>query len=111
MKLPKSLIKKYGISKKAWSVFKGHKTRSRGVDMARRKHYSRRRSGFGGISFKGILLGVGIGAAMSMFGVKSPLLQGAASYFVGGIPAVIGSVGVPMLLGGGLSTSNSNWYG
>jgi len=48
-KLPKALIKKYGISKKAWAVFRGskksksspklraRKTKSRGLYMARRK--------------------------------------------------------------------------
>lgn len=36
MKLPKSIIKKYGISKKAWSVFRGKK-QSREVPMARKR--------------------------------------------------------------------------
>ncbi len=39
MKLPKSIISKYGISKKAWSVFKGRKGHiGGGRHMARRKH-------------------------------------------------------------------------
>ncbi len=37
MKLPKKIIKKYGISKKAWSVFK----RSKGVRMVKRRRRSR----------------------------------------------------------------------
>lgn len=36
-KLPKSIIKKYGISKKAWSVFRGQKKSRRAPTMARRK--------------------------------------------------------------------------
>ena len=45
-KLPKSIIKKYGISKKAWAVFRGKKSKSkavktRGFKMARKKHYSK----------------------------------------------------------------------
>ena len=48
-KLPKSIIRKYGITKKAWSVFRGNKatTRKTGVKtMARRKHSSSGRSRF-----------------------------------------------------------------
>lgn len=47
-RLPKSIIKKYGISKKAWSVFRGRR-RSRAASpsgkkkMARRKTYPRSR--------------------------------------------------------------------
>jgi hypothetical protein len=42
-KLPKSIIKKYGITKKAWSVFRGtnKKIKTRGVRMARHKRYGR----------------------------------------------------------------------
>lgn len=39
-KLPKSLIKKYGISKKAWSVFRGqktNKTKNKVVNVAKKK--------------------------------------------------------------------------
>jgi hypothetical protein len=53
-KLPKSIIKKYGISKKAWKVFKSKKSSARkksksqkikGVKpMARRRRYTKRRS-------------------------------------------------------------------
>jgi len=42
-KLPKALIKKYGISKKAWSIFKSKKKTSRGETMRRK-----RKSGFFG---------------------------------------------------------------
>ena len=73
-RLPKSIIKKYGISKKAWRVFKGRKlsgrkrrrtsvtrkvsTRRGPRKMARRRTRTRRRKGFGsGIS--GQLMGAG----------------------------------------------------
>lgn len=37
MKLPKSIIKKYGITKKAWQVFRGKKTKARSKTMAKKK--------------------------------------------------------------------------
>ena len=51
--LPKSIIKKYGISKKAWAVFRGQKSKSstprtsktsRKVKKMARRRYSRKRS-------------------------------------------------------------------
>lgn len=60
-KLPKALIRKYGISKKAWSVFKGSKSKKkRSGNMARRRMSKGRRGkskGFGGIS--SALMGAG----------------------------------------------------
>lgn len=47
-KLPKSIIKKYGITKKAWSVFRGKKTKvkkSGGVRMAKRRRSGGSRGG------------------------------------------------------------------
>lgn len=56
MRLPKSLIKKYGISKKAWSVFRSrsHKAREKEVNhMARhRRHRVARAFGRARRSFK-----------------------------------------------------------
>lgn len=55
-KLPKSIIKKYGITKKAWSVFKGRKKTKSKKRASPKKTYRRkrkiakkrsRRSGFG----------------------------------------------------------------
>lgn len=42
-KLPKSIIKKYGITKKAWSVFRGTKTKTK--KSGGRKMEKKRRSG------------------------------------------------------------------
>lgn len=86
-KLPKSLIKKYGISKKAWAVFragkgksksrvrtssrKTRKTQSRGLYMAKKRRTSRSKSGFMGKVGK-ILLGVGVAAAYEVF--LSPMI-------------------------------------
>lgn len=46
MKLPKSIIKKYGISKKAWAVFRGKKSSASTSTMARRTKRKSRRGGF-----------------------------------------------------------------
>lgn len=58
-KLPKSIIKKYGISKKAWQVFKSGssktKTKTRSGTMARRKKSGYKRSS-GSIKPMNILL-------------------------------------------------------
>jgi hypothetical protein len=43
--LPKAIIKKYGISKKAWSVFRGSRKRSVGSMVKGRKRSYRRRAG------------------------------------------------------------------
>ena len=40
--LPKSIIKKYGISKKAWSVYRGQGQASRSTRKMARKRYARR---------------------------------------------------------------------
>jgi len=50
MKLSKAIIKKYGISKKAWQVARGYRTtKNRGYTMAKRKHSVSRKSGFNGL--------------------------------------------------------------
>jgi len=71
--LPKSIIAKYGISKKAWEVFRGRKAPEKGKTMAKRKRASRvrryygkakrvgRRAGaLGGISLKEIIFGAAL---------------------------------------------------
>lgn len=40
--LPKSIIKKYGITKKAWSVYRGKKTKSRSVVRVAKRRKVRR---------------------------------------------------------------------
>ena len=71
--LPKSIIKKYGVSKKAWQVYKeqkkgGRKTKSKSKKskskksggrkkVAKKKTYRRRSFGFGKISLKGAIFG------------------------------------------------------
>jgi len=73
-KLPKSIIKKYGISKKAWSVFKGKTqttTRTRGTTMARRRSYSGKRKSYSkgsNLTLKELLVGV------SAYAVARPYL-------------------------------------
>jgi hypothetical protein len=80
-KLPKSLIKKYGISKKAWAVFRGtkrtttkkHTIKTR-YNMARHKRKTRTsgmKKGFFGKATD-ILLGAGIAALYEVF--VSPMI-------------------------------------
>lgn len=47
MKLPKNLILKYGISKKAWQVFKQNKTTSRSVNTMAKKKGNFKKQGSG----------------------------------------------------------------
>lgn len=64
-KLPKSLIKKYGISKKAWSVFRGQSnSNKRRTKQMAKKRKSGRRFSSGGMKPVSILLGSGIYGAM-----------------------------------------------
>ena len=44
MRLPKSIIKKYGITKKAWAVFKGKKTTTRRVNKVAKRRRTRTRT-------------------------------------------------------------------
>src|SRR3990170_897560 len=75
--LPKSIIKKYGVTKKAWQVYRSGgsgsaRTKTRGVTMAKRR-VVRRRSG---------------GARMGgMGGLIEPIMMG----------AIYGAVGKPLL--------------
>lgn len=84
-RLPKSIIKKYGISKKAYAVFRSQRSTTtkrknkihRGVKtMARRKHYRKsHKSSSGGFGFGGalkILAGAGIAVVYEVF--VSPLI-------------------------------------
>jgi hypothetical protein len=90
--LPSSIIKKYGVSKKAWAVFRGHKSSSHrrakksGGRMVRHRFRKagRRRSG-------------GMGGLMSM---ALPLAAGAAAgYFSSSIP-VVNTLPMPDVLAG-----------
>ena len=84
-KLPKSIIRKYGISKKAWAVFRGaRKTRKtatrsrkyykRSYTMARRKRKAYRKSSGGGFFGKAsqIVIGAGVAALYEVF--VSPMI-------------------------------------
>jgi hypothetical protein len=66
-RLPKSIIKKYGISKKAWSVFRKQKTKSRGYSMAKRKRFGGKKGkGFLGKALN-VLVGAGVAALYEVF--------------------------------------------
>lgn len=73
--LPRSIIKKYGVSKKAWAVFRGTKhsaPRARGKSMVRHR-FGRKRRG-GGIG--GLLSGKGKLAGMIGMGVVGQVIAG-----------------------------------
>ena len=84
--LPKSIIKRYGISKKAWSVYRSGrstlKRASTGGNVARRKSSVRRRSsrgglgGIGNILITGAVYGVARGLIPNQY--DTPLVRGGA---------------------------------
>lgn len=102
--LPRSIIKKYGVTKKAWSVFRSGKSGStkkktkvrRNENMAKKKRYSKGR-GFGGGKLmtglykpSGILgsvvMGLGAAAVASKLPVSMPYKEEIAAGLVGGLP-------------------------
>lgn len=108
--LPRSIIKKYGVSKKAWAVFRGsnssrtsskRRKARRGGSMARRKSYRRGSSGGFGLGGMGSLVKQGAiggiaGYGAGMFGFKNPMLAGIGGLLltksiVGGAAAYLGN--------------------
>lgn len=74
-KLPKSIIKKYGISKRAWAVFRGQKTKrkaSSGVKYMKHKRHTGKKSKGGFQKVLHILGGAAIAAAYEVF--VSPMI-------------------------------------
>lgn len=124
--LPRSIIKKYGVSKKAWAVFRGtrrsRRTTTKVYTMARRGRCRRRgrigRVGLGRVtSVKNILFTLGGAFIAPRFGI-SPAIGGAAGGFMGAglAGAAVGFIGAPMvsgILGGvmGGSSSSPHLYG
>lgn len=94
MKLPKSIIKKYGISKKAWSVFRGEKKHSsKGAKTMAKKRHSKR--SFGGKSggMAGVIIGGGVYGAGRTY--LSNLVAPVTSQMPGGVLAdnlVLGAI-------------------
>lgn len=134
--LPRALIKKYGVSKKAWAVFRGTRTRrTKVVSMARR----RRRYGFsygfkrtarrygkrgenllmnglfgskipGGLIGK-VVAGFVIGKYINpMLPQMLPSQDLIAPALVGGLPALAGKVGGDILLGSSSGSSGGMVY-
>jgi hypothetical protein len=119
-RLPKHIIKKYGISKKAWAVFRGQKTTSKKVtshkrtQMARKKHFkkgSKRSLNFG--SVLKILSGAALAAAYEVF--VSPMIP-LSAMVKNIIELVIGLAlavmpGMPMIVRGfGAALATVNTY-
>lgn len=74
--LPRSIIKKYGVSKKAWAVFRGSKgTRKKksGGSMAKKK-YSKKRGLLGG-GMMSIFKSIAIGTAAGIVAPRIPVLN------------------------------------
>jgi len=91
-KLPKSIIKKYGISKKAWEIFRGHKTGTRGKTKMARKHKGKR-SGSGSGNLMGVMVGGAVYGAGRTY--LSNLVAPVTSQMPGGVLAdnlVLGAV-------------------
>jgi len=118
-KLPKSIIKKYGISKKAWAVFRGTsqriKTTSRSINLARKRSFRRASSGSGGM-LNNALKGAGAAAVTKRFLGNNDLIALVAAGYVGGMGGVVGAVltgqaAIPNLGGilGGTSSGNGGW--
>lgn len=70
-KLPKSIIKKYGISKKAWAVFRGQKkttkTATRGFKMAKKKYFGKGKGKNFLNKAMNVLIGAGVAALYEVF--------------------------------------------
>lgn len=88
--LPKSIIKKYGITKKAWSVFRGSKSPKRVTTMARKSRKTHSRKG----NTSGLL--VTVGSAMAYGIMRNKLSQITATY----LPSFAGTYTDELVLGG-----------
>ena len=122
--LPKSIIKKYGVTKKAWAVYRGQsssssrssrrsrrrKIKTRSIKMVRRKSYHRRRSSSGFGSMKGLASKVLVGVGVTSI-VGGGILGLGGAFLLGGIPAVAGAFLAPKLSGimGGAKISTDSW--
>ncbi len=130
VKLTKAIIKKYGISKKAWAVARGGraktrtrktntKTRRRSTSMVKRRYTKRRRSTLGGMglnkgTFVKVLSGLAIGSIVGGIAGDNKLIKGGAGFLLGGIPGAIGSAFGSQILetvSGGMSGVSSAFQG
>lgn len=130
--LPRAIIKKYGVSKKAWAVYRGtrsstkrtrrtRKTRRRSYMARRGRRFGRRSRGGGkkvfGLSTKGLIGSYGILGAVGgaffadqiagMIPIDVPFKNYIAAYAVGGPAGIAGKVGKDMFMGG--ATSGGSW--
>ena len=130
VKLTKAIIKKYGISKKAWAVARAKggraktrktntKTRRRSTSMVKRRYTKRRRSTLGGMglnkgTFVKVLSGLAIGSIVGGIAGDNKLIKGGAGFLLGGIPGAIGSAFGSQILetvSGGMSGVSSAFQG
>lgn len=113
--LPRNIIKKYGVSKKAWAVYRGARGNSKksGGIMAKKKSYSRGGGfGMGGVKSMATKAAVGLGA-VAILGLVAPqfkgnkIIQAAAGYALGG---PIGAGAAYLLGGNGNGANGSSMY-
>jgi len=106
--LPKAIIKKYGVTKKAWAVFRGSKSsatktrsrktrKTRGVKVMARRKSSRRRSSGGGFGLGKLtsqknLIGTIGGAVLSRYVGIDARYGAAAGSFVYGKAGAAGAI-------------------
>lgn len=131
--LPRAIIKKYGVTKKAWAVFRGRgsaspkrarravkrRARARGVvRMARRRGRSRSSGGLGlggggmlGGTFKNALAGFGAGSLAQNIGFGGILPEAIAGYVVAGPLGAIGGAAHTYVKFGGGGVSVGGGYG
>jgi hypothetical protein len=94
--LPRNIIKKYGVTKKAWAVFRGgrrssHKTRSVMRVAKRRGHRRSARGTLGGLgSMKNIVGTVG-GAMLAKYAGINPRFGGALGAYLYGKTGLLGA--------------------
>jgi len=107
VKLTKAIIKKYGISKKAWAVARGqkssvhhvkHKKTRRHYTMARHKRKHSRKSSGGGMSgIVKILIGVAVAILIQVFAVPYiPIANGLVKSLI------VVAIGVLLMTMGGM---------
>jgi len=140
MKLPKTIIAKYGISKKAWAVFRGRSKKTKKVSYMAKRGKSVKRSvassmlgqlnkpamgAIGVIAYEAL-----ISPRIPVQGVAKDLLELGAGLYLQKKGGILGATGktlvtlnsyqllsglatkyLPMINGGGDSSSSTNVYG
>lgn len=123
--LPKSIIKKYGVTKKAWAVFRENKTTTRKTKTRRSEPMAKRRTSRGRSSgafssnkmmngfykpsgmLGNALMGIGAATVAAKIPVNVPYKGVIAAGIVGGLPGA-GAVFLMQTLNGSTTDSSSD---